>query len=74
MGEDGEAQIVPVDDERRAPQAGDEPRDRQRGDAGRVLHQDELGPGQVEEEQAEELEDQGRDLDEREEEEAPLPV
>lgn len=43
--EDGETEVVPVDDERRPAQARREPGDGERGDAGRVLHENELGAG-----------------------------
>lgn len=74
MREDGEAEVVPVDDERRPAQAGRQPRHGERGNAWRVLHEDELRAGQAPEEQAEQLQDQRRDFDGGEEEEAPLPV
>lgn len=61
--EDGEAEVVPVDDERRPAQAGREPRHRERGDAWWVLHENELRAGQAPEEQAEQLQDQRNDLD-----------
>jgi hypothetical protein len=55
VGEYGKAQVVPVDDKRGAPQAGHEPCDGECGDAGRVLHEEELGPGQLQQEEAEQL-------------------
>lgn len=72
--EDGEAEVVPVDDERRPAQAGRQPRHGEGGDAWRVLHEDELWAGQAPEEQVEQLQNQRRDLDGGEEEEASLPV
>jgi len=51
---DREGEIVPVHDHRRAERA-QHPRDRERRDGGRRLHEQDLGPAQLHEEHPEEL-------------------
>jgi hypothetical protein len=64
MREDGEAEVVPVDDEDSSMQLGHGPGHEESGDAGRVLDQEHVGScGQLEEEELKELVDEGDDFD-----------